>query len=100
MTYFLLVALGGAAGAMARYGVDRVVVAHLGSALVATAIVNVSGSFVLGLLAGLLGPRSGWPDHVTMLAAVGFPRLVHDLLDPEHGDGDAAGGRATCPGRR
>ncbi len=72
MTYFLLVALGGAAGAMARYGVDRAVVAHLSSALLATAIVNVSGSFVLGLLAGLLGPRAGWPDHVTMLAAVGF----------------------------
>ncbi|MCE2405716.1 MAG: CrcB family protein [Dehalococcoidia bacterium] len=72
MTYFLLVALGGAAGAMARYGVDRVVFAHLASALVATAIVNVSGSFALGLLAGFLGPRSGWPDQVTMLVAVGF----------------------------
>ena len=72
MAYFLLVALGGAAGAVARYGVDRVVVAHLASTLVATGIVNISGSFVLGLLAGLLGPRSGLPDEVTMLVAVGF----------------------------
>ncbi len=72
MVYFLLVAAGGAFGAMARHGVDRVVFAHLDSTLVGTAIVNVSGSFVLGLLAGVLGSRPDWPDEVRMLTAVGF----------------------------
>ena len=72
MTYLVLVALGGAAGAVARYGVDRLALAHLGSTLAGTAIVNVSGSFALGLLAGVLGTRTDWPDEVRMLAAVGF----------------------------
>ena len=70
--YFLLVALGGALGAVARYGVDRLVLAHLASGLVGTAVVNVTGSFVLGLLAGLLRPRPDWSDEVNMLVAVGF----------------------------
>ena len=72
MAYIVLVAVGGALGAVARHGVDRVVFAELDSSLVGTAIVNVSGSFVLGLLAGFLGSRPDWPHEVRMFMAVGF----------------------------
>ncbi|MGN9811588.1 fluoride efflux transporter CrcB [Micromonospora sp. BQ11] len=57
----LLVALGAAVGAPLRYLVDRAVQARLGSAFPwGTLTVNVTGSLLLGLLAGLpVGPALG-----------------------------------------
>lgn len=50
----LAVALAGAAGAAARYAVTRFAQAYLhSSAAWGTVIVNISGSFALGLLLGL-----------------------------------------------
>lgn len=52
----LVVALGGAAGALARYAVG-VLLPHGSSSLpVATLVVNVVGCFLLGVLV------AGWPD--------------------------------------
>jgi len=53
---WLAVALGGALGSMARYGVGQFVQARLMPARfpVATAVVNLSGCFVIGLIAGLI----------------------------------------------
>ena len=74
---YLWVALGGAAGALARYGVARVV-AHVTrapaeqSALVlpvATWIVNLGGSFLIGLAVPLLARE---PGALRMLFVVGF----------------------------
>jgi fluoride exporter len=57
---WLLVALGAAVGAPARYLVDRAVQARHESAVPwGTWLVNVAGSFVLGLLTGLLSTSSG-----------------------------------------
>ena len=52
-----MVGLGGALGTMARYGVWRALPNQPGSFTVATFAVNVIGSFVLGLLVGLLFGR-------------------------------------------
>ena len=50
----LLIALGGASGAVARYLVDGFVVERTGATFPwGTFVINVSGSFVLGLLFAL-----------------------------------------------
>lgn len=64
----LLVALGAAAGAPARYLIDRAVQARHGSAFPwGTLTVNVGGSMLLGLLAGATASRG-----VTALLGTGF----------------------------
>lgn len=57
MIPFLLVGLGGAIGAMARFAVGRLV----GSSAfpVATLLVNIAGGLLMGLLAGWLASRGG-----------------------------------------
>jgi CrcB protein len=65
---WLLVALGAAVGAPARYLVDRAVQArHESGRPWGTLAVNVAGSLVLGFVAGL-GVRGGW----SALVGTGF----------------------------
>lgn len=75
MTRLLLVALGGALGSMARYGVG------LGAARLfpastwpwGTLAVNVVGGLVMGLLVGWMGLRAGaGQEIVRVFAAVGL----------------------------
>ncbi|WP_026876908.1 fluoride efflux transporter CrcB [Jiangella gansuensis] len=64
----LLVAVGAAVGAPLRYVVDRLVQARLGSRFPwGTLLVNVAGSFVLGVV---LGSTAG--DGVRSLVGMGF----------------------------
>lgn len=68
MTAIVLVALGAALGAPARYLTDRLIQARHGSLFPwGTFAVNIAGSFLLGLLAGL--PVS---EPVMAAAGVGF----------------------------
>jgi CrcB protein len=61
----VIVAAGGAAGAAVRYLVDLAVTARMGSRFPwATLVVNVTGSFLLGVLAGAV-------SETTILAAAG-----------------------------
>ena len=54
--HWLLVFVGGGLGAVARHGVNRAGLAMLGPGLPWwTMAVNISGSFLIGLLAGLFG---------------------------------------------
>ena len=70
---WLLVALGGAGGSLLRYGVGRWAASQWGPATVmGTFIVNVTGSFVLGLLVGLALERTPVPPALRSMAAVGF----------------------------
>lgn len=66
----LLVALGAAVGAPARYLVDRAVQRRLGPPW-GTALVNIAGSFVLGVLAGLPGGLAG-AGPARLLVGTGF----------------------------
>ncbi|HAO99057.1 MAG TPA: hypothetical protein DCQ83_03315 [Fibrobacteres bacterium] len=57
---FLAVALGGAVGSVTRYGVQTVFRAWLGAAFPwGTLVVNLLGSFLIGLCAALV--ERGWP---------------------------------------
>lgn len=68
----LLVLLGGAVGAPVRYLTDVVVQSRHDSALPwGTITVNVVGSFVLGLVAGLTAAASA-PSWVATLVGTGF----------------------------
>ena len=68
----LLVVLGGAVGAPARYLTDLYVRERWGGAFPwGTMVVNVIGSFVLGVLAGAAG-GGVLPEWVLPLAGTGF----------------------------
>ena len=75
MTGFFLVALGGAIGAVLRYGVGLLAArASETPGLFATFLVNVVGSFCLGLLMAWLLARSQTQvtHHLFLFAAVGL----------------------------
>ena len=72
MLLWSLVAVGGALGAMSRYGVDRAVNGVFGTTVLGTFAVNISGSFLLGLLVAAEVGRLGVPDEARVFAAVGF----------------------------
>jgi fluoride exporter len=65
------IAVAGALGALSRYGVSLLAGARSrGGFPVATFIVNVSGSFVLGFLAAAIGAR--FEPHIRAGLIVGF----------------------------
>lgn len=69
MTYLLL-AIGGIAGALCRFHGARL--AHTTFPL-GTFVINLSGSFALGLLAGLLGAHpAGRAQQASLLLGTGF----------------------------
>lgn len=66
----LLVAIGGAVGALGRYLVDRGVAARIDAVLPwGTLAANLAGSALLG---GLAGAGTALPDPVWHLAGIGF----------------------------
>jgi CrcB protein len=71
MTY-ILIALGGAVGALLRYVVDEAVSRWTGGAFpFGTFVINVTGSFVLGLLFALAIERSLLPAEVRPALMIG-----------------------------
>jgi CrcB protein len=71
MFNFLLVALGGAAGAAARYGVSLALPLREGGWPLATFLINVFGSLLIGLLAGWLATRDAAGEPWRLLLGVG-----------------------------
>jgi CrcB protein len=70
---FLLIALGGGAGSLARYLASTAIMTRLGSGFpVGTLVVNVTGSFLIGLLMTLLTERFAPNPNLRMLLVVGF----------------------------
>ena len=72
MLHVLLIGLGGALGAVTRHAVDQVTITQLGSSLVGTFIANISGTFLLVLLVGLLSSHPAWPAEMRIFLTVGF----------------------------
>lgn len=64
--------MGGALGAICRYAVNQATVAYIGSSLVGTFIANISGSFILGMLAGLFSVHTDWSSETRVFIAIGF----------------------------
>jgi CrcB protein len=72
-TQIALIALGGALGAMARYGVGTWISRLSGSTFPwGTFVINASGSFVLGLIATLLTIRILHSPNWRPLITIGF----------------------------
>jgi fluoride exporter len=70
---FLIVGFGGFLGAMARYAVTLLVArAWPGELPLATFLVNVSGSFVLGLFATLVARQLELDPRYWLFVATGF----------------------------
>jgi CrcB protein len=66
------VALAGALGALARYAVHSVVQSRIGGTFpVGTVVINLTGSFVLGFIAGLVIYQGADPD-VRTIVGTGF----------------------------
>lgn len=69
MNPFLQVAMGGALGATARYAVYRAIAWHGPGFPVATGVVNVLGSFAMGLLVAFMAHR--WNNDFAPLLLTG-----------------------------
>ena len=73
MFQILAVALGGAVGARARYGVSNAVAAVFGARFpLGTLVVNVAGSFVMGWLFALFAERVHVPPEMRLLLMTGL----------------------------
>jgi len=73
MNSFLLVGIGGAFGAMARYGFSEAVVRFWRSDFpLATLLINIIGSVAMGVVMALLGKFApSWADEARLFLAVG-----------------------------
>ncbi len=68
-----MVAAGGAAGSVLRYGANRIAIYYLGAdTVLGTLAVNVAGSFALGLLASVFLARSGLSLEIRAMLTVGL----------------------------
>src|ERR1041385_3764124 len=73
LTKYLAVAVGGALGAVLRYYLGGTVLARAAAPFpTATFVINVSGSFVIGLFLTLATERIHISPHVRLAVAVGF----------------------------
>lgn len=73
MNRYLLIALGAALGANARYLVNVWAANRFGADFpYGTLLVNISGSFILGLLLALASGRLSLSPDLRLLLAVGF----------------------------
>jgi len=69
---FVAICLAGGIGAALRYSVDAAITPRLGGSLpVATAVINVSGSFALGVLVGAAA-SAGLPSDVLLIGGGGL----------------------------
>ncbi len=66
------VAIGGALGAVSRYGLDRAIIGALGPTVLGTFLINITGSFALGVFVAVSPGRVSWPVEARLFAAVGF----------------------------
>lgn len=67
-----LIALAGASGTLARYGVQVALAARAANPAVATAVVNVLGCFLLGACWSLLHGRGLLASDVRLVVVTGF----------------------------
>jgi CrcB protein len=71
---YLLILLGGGVGSLSRYVVGTAIVTRYGTRfpIVGTMTINVTGSFLIGLLMTLITERFRANDNLRLLLVVGF----------------------------
>lgn len=69
---WLAVAIGGALGAVCRYGISCLLPNHANQFPYATLWVNIAGSFVIGILYVIIVERGLLPSEARNLLMVGF----------------------------
>jgi fluoride exporter len=73
LTRYLLVAIGGGTGALARYVAGAAIMTRFGGRFpLGTLIVNVTGSFLIGFLMTILTGRFQFDPRWRLLLVVGF----------------------------
>ena len=69
----LIVGLGGAAGSMLRYAVQKLFYTQSAAAFpTGTLLVNISGCFLIGILLSLLTRSLTWNEEMKLLLMTGF----------------------------
>jgi CrcB protein len=63
--------IGGALGALSRYAIDRAVTAYIGPNVFGIFLINIIGSFLLGIFVTAYDAHD-WPMSTRLLIAVGF----------------------------
>ena len=70
---FLIVGLGGAAGSMLRYGVQKIFPVQATATFpTGTLLVNVAGCFLIGILWGMVSRSLTWNEEMKLLLMTGF----------------------------
>ena len=69
---YLLIAIGGASGALTRYSIDRLTLYFGMENIVGTFIVNISGSFILGILISISTYKLNFSNGVRDAITIGF----------------------------
>ena len=68
-----MVGLGGFLGSIARYWVGSLITCRVGARFpYGTLVINISGSFLIGLMVTLLAERSHWSPNLLYLIPIGF----------------------------
>ena len=70
---FLIVGLGGAAGSMLRYGVQKIFPVQATATFpTGTLLVNVAGCFLIGILWAMVSRSLTWNEEMKLLLMTGF----------------------------
>lgn len=72
MSEWLLVMAGGAAGATCRHAIDKVSKLWPGDPVLGTFFINLTGSLILGFIAGMLVDKFALPTKFRHLMIIGF----------------------------
>ena len=73
MTKYWMVGLGGFLGSIARYWLGAYITYRMGARIpYGTFVINVSGSFLIGLVVTLLAERAHWSPNLLYLIPIGF----------------------------
>ena len=73
MTKYWMVGLGGFLGSIARFWLGSYVTYRLGARFpYGTFVINISGSFLIGLVVTLLAERAHWNPNLLYLIPIGF----------------------------
>ena len=68
----LLIAVGGALGAISRYYLDTAVTRLVGPTVLGIFLVNLTGSFLLGVFISATETHITWQHNGRLFAAIGF----------------------------